>query len=171
MNLDGKLDNVCRLTLVRKLRITSCCRLRNGSNPWGENILSSQKENDVNNAMIAYIAPFAMFMILTPLETFKAFIPYYLDLRGEDRCHPRDLFLVCRKTPVARVLDQRIWTGRSVRNFGLVVWVGLSELSLEQRLIEVAPFLKSMIGERVGYNFWKEIPSLPVAIAFFSRFD
>ena len=117
--------------------------------------------------MVAYIAPFAMFMILTQFETFEALRPYYPWVYGAKIAVIIATCIWCAR--------KGLWPAFSTKGFGLAVlfgivglgiWIGISQLALEQRLVEVAPFLKSVIGERVGYNVWKEIPSQPGAIAF-----
>lgn len=129
--------------------------------------MSPEKENDETGAMIAYIAPFAMFMILTQIETFEALRPHYPWVYGAKIALIVATIIWCA--------GKGKWPPFSTKGFGLaiafglvglVAWIGISQLAIEQRLMEVAPFLKNIIGERVGYNVWKEIPSQPGAIAF-----
>lgn len=110
-----------------------------------------------NRPLIAYVAPFAIFLVLTELEQHPPFLDHYPIFYLVKIAIVLGAWLYFRREYPA-FSTKGLPLGVTVGVVGVIVWIALSKLALE-RFLE--PYLPSaLLGKRVGYNPFEAIDNL-----------
>jgi CAAX prenyl protease-like protein len=117
---------------------------------------SIENESVPPSPFVPYIAPFALFLILTQLETLAPLQPHY------PWVYAGKIALVLASC----IYFHRAWPAFSTRGFlpailfgaaGVAVWIYLAGLGIEKQIVEWIPAAKSLFPDRVGFNPFEEI--------------
>lgn len=111
-----------------------------------------------------YIGPYATFLVLTTLDSWELLRPYYPWMYGLTIAIVAAVTWASRRAFPAWSWNGLGW-GIIAGVLGVVLWVGLWQLALEERINQFLPSGLQM-AERVGYNPWEEVNSPAGQIAF-----
>jgi hypothetical protein len=111
---------------------------------------SGREISNIGNPVVAYVAPFCLFLGLTALEDIESLSPYYPWIyTGKIVLVTACWAFFCRRYPKPQTSGMA--AGVIIGIVGAVIWVALSRTKLEFVLDEALPtWLRA--GQRVAYN-------------------